>query len=404
MVFRRKSFPLLVAGLLVCVGFSFTQFYQSSRPFNDLPEGIQRADVEDALALTEATHAAESRHRDALVWIQLARWSFLKDDFAAAATCYSRIPNDLPVSATARTLEGETRFRLHQAAACEETLRKAIELAGDDTEKLSREWYGSRDWLRQLVEMELRYEERHSLLAEIHTRFGKPTLYDSVAYFYPSLLRWNGEDSYAKLMLFLKNEPHNSQLKLAQLRYHTGQGRLAEAEKLIAEDQWPNLDLKRLAAAQMEYLEACGDWSRIGDIIAALPSIQPHDSWLLLEQRGRFAIHSKKWDEAETAFSYLRRADETNLAAHNGLSHAYSSMNRPEEAEAVRSRSEILSRIRNRLGDVLGTSSPDALVAVAELSLELQQRNAARWMIFHALQKSPRHANAQLLLKRLGDE
>lgn len=376
-------------------------FFLPANAFKNIPKGITSTELNDAILIARTEPVPNEEERDSLVWMQLASGAFERGNYSTAAECYSRIPNLYTSGFRARAREGEVRFRLQQARLAESCLTRAIAFGSSKETTALPEWYGARDWLRNLLEIEVRLEERHALLAEIHTH-GQPSLFDSIAWCFPSQLRWNREETIGKLEAFWEQDPSDPNLNLALVRFRISEGRTDDAAKILSATRWDSIDMRRVAAAKLMLWEANGNWAQIQEFMASLPPVSHSDPWGLLEMRGRTCIHFEKLDDAMASYETLLASDPCNSSACLATSNICRRRGQKERGKILLSRSEVLARIQNRLGNVLYTKDPEALVAIAELCLEVGLTKQAYWMAHHAAISRPTHLRAREIINQWG--
>jgi uncharacterized protein HemY len=175
---------------------------------------------------------------------------------------------------------------------------------------------------------------------------------DSKQYFFPSLLIWNSSTGRERLRQFLKETPDAPQLILAEGRYLTGEGRLAEARVLLEELRDRMGDDKRCLSALLECHFENNDWASFRDVMTDVEPAAPDDPWLLTQMRGEFALHLNEWEEAVGHFKRLLDEDATNMTACMGLSRAYRQLGLTDENSNIQLKSLGLARIRPSLQKV----------------------------------------------------
>lgn len=362
-----------------------------------LPSGISADDY----ALARAVVAkSQVRDPESAVWLQLGEWAFQRKDFAAARASYRQIPSDRgEAGCRARALEGETSFRLGLATEAEANFREAISFAEAGKFQTLPEWSGSHSWLRNVLEIELRFEERHELLTIRH-QAGVPEVLDTVVWCFPSLLRWNGAEAVAGLEKFHAGNPQDFRVRVALARYRTGAGQLEEALAVVTSCLAERPDDLPANAAMLELHSATGEWDAMRTVIERLPSVARTDPWLLLLMRGHLLQHDEQWAKAEACFRILLEIDASQVEARTGLARALRGQGRTSEAQQIDAQAAVLARIQNRLGWILERPGVEPLVETAEMCHEIQLARQCSWMARQALQIEPQNKRALELLQQ----
>ena len=115
--------------------------------------------------------------------------------FPEAVKCFDRIPTSHPrYGRMARYREGVLLIALFRAVEAERHLREVISLEEATPSIKSEFLIHARQRLRHILEVEVRFEERHHLLRGVIDR-NEDQSFEPVAGCFPSLLSWNGPDA-----------------------------------------------------------------------------------------------------------------------------------------------------------------------------------------------------------------
>ena len=339
---RRGLLWFIVAvGVLVAVGVALL-FREPP-----LPQGISPEEFAAASEKFQSLYKKEPNRIDVLSLA--AELAVAEGRPADAVACFAEIPSSHPrYGLSARLQEGHVLLELNRAAEAEASLRAYLSLAAQTRDVPPLNVYAARSRLAFILSVELRMEERQSLLASAHES-GAVSLFDSKQFFFPHLLLWHSKTGSEQLDLFLKEDPDNRHLRLARARYLTFQGEpeaaLLVLKKLLADDP---KDLA-VAAAVLECHFEAGDRDSLADFFVSVPEYLVGEPWLLTRMRGHFAMEQKKWKEAVRRFEQVLSADRTNPSAQSALAMALRALNQSEAAEAATARSATLAKIRTGL-------------------------------------------------------
>jgi len=157
---------------------------------------------------------------------------------------------------------------------------------------------------------------------------------------------WHTATGRRRLTEFLDQDPQDPNLRLAEGRYLTAEGRLDEALTMLERLANERPGDEPCAAALLECLYEQNDWEALAPIARSLPEDRPDEPWLLTRMRGEFDLHEESWESAVRHFERVRDADPANPWCHVGLARAYGALRRPEDRAEEQQRSLILSRIR----------------------------------------------------------
>jgi tetratricopeptide (TPR) repeat protein len=364
---RRWWLLALVFGLL---GFSLTAVFLRNSHNTSLPPGVNSQEFQLAKESFELKNGRRADQIDTLYW--LAEMNLTKHQPTEAIRYFDLIPTShARYGRLARYQQSRTLLFLHRAVESEEQLRELFKAEEDSPQLENRYLIDARQNLRHILEVELRFEERHQLLRGVIDRAEEDS-FEAVAGCFPSLLRWNGTETIHWLEQFREAGPARPELDIALGRYRTGQGRPQEARSLlesVVREQPENL---RAVAALVICLHEANDIEGARQLMEALPPQGESDPWWLLIQRGSFHLQNGQAKPAAAAFEQLLRQDRTSTEAWQGLAEASRILNdQPRRKQAIE-RVTILGRIQNHLGKAtLDPSDPYSFLDVADLCTEI---------------------------------
>ena len=202
-----------------------------------------------------------------------------RDQFEVANQCFAEIPTShLLYGPGARFQQGQVLLKLHQAAAAERQFREYLDLPGIEFR------IEAQRFLRYLLEIELRFEERQALLATMHAA-GSLTPFEAMYHGFPSILRWNGELAVDRCRQFYERDPENLNLQIAWAQYLGGTAHAPEGLTLIDSCLAKHPFNARAVAVKMYLLSELEQYQSLAEIAAALPPPQRSDPWHMLRLR-----------------------------------------------------------------------------------------------------------------------
>jgi tetratricopeptide (TPR) repeat protein len=371
-----------------------------SQPVHDLPQGVSMEDFAHAAVQWEAAYGRPAQRSDTLVWLGDAFAK--KGELTTAIACYDATPTSDPWYGLAARLEqAKALAQLKRAREAEENLREFIAGLKPDSRVTTQQVAEALDLLRHLLEVQLRFEERVDILRVMHA-IGAAGPFDTLAYCFPTALRWNGPEAVHWLEEFWRQDPTNFRLRVALGRYRMGEGRLEEAQTILVKcfHERP-ADLHAGAALLACHYEQ-DDWENLHAILKEMPGRSSSDPWLLLRMRGHVHNRNGNHEEALACFQQVLNADPANAESYQGVAQACSALGREaERVEALR-KMQGVTRIQNRLG--WATTRPDdptPLVEIAAVCQEIGLFDQSRLIAQLALTLDPGNAKMQALLTDL---
>jgi tetratricopeptide (TPR) repeat protein len=366
----------------------------------DLPAAISQEEYDRAARAWHVKHGSDPEPDD--VFASLGDALALDGKLEQAIACYQKIPTDHPTYGLGARLEqGKALIVLARAREAEENLRAFLGHIEEDSTVRKEKVAEALDLLRFLMEVQLRFEERAEILRAIHL-LGAGGVFETLAYAFPSTLRWNGPQATQWLEKFWKEDPHDFRLRVALGRYRTGEGRLEEAQNVLEQccQERPK-DLFAQAALIACYYEQ-NQWEQIEDAFARLPPRSPADPWLLLRMRGHYHNHRHEFAVAIQCFEQALASDAANAESFAGMAKAYEGLGREaDRGEALR-KVQAMARLQSRLALALSRENDAApLLEIAQISQEIALWRQARLAATMALKLDPKNVDAQKLLAAL---
>jgi predicted Zn-dependent protease len=309
-----------------------------------LPEGVSPDEYSRAQRRFQETNRRKPGRHDVLS--MCGEIAVAEGRLAAAAASFRAIPStDRKYGMSARLQEGQVLLRLNRAREAEGSLRKFLSLSAANPSTAPDHVTVAYKLLCYILSVELRQEERKALLADMHTA-GRADVFDSKQLYFPNLLLWHTATGRRRLTEFLDQDPQDPNLRLAEGRYLTAEGRLDEALTLLERLTQERPDDNRCTAALLECLYEQNDWDAVVRVARSLPDDQADEPWLLTRMRGEFDLHEGRWDSAVRHFEQVRNDDPANPWCHVGLARSYGELGRQEAREEEQQRSLVLARIR----------------------------------------------------------
>lgn len=325
-----------------------------------------------------------------------------------AVECLSLIPTSRPkYGRMSRFLQGWALLGLYRAVEAENHFREVISLEEASPTIKPEFVIQARQRLRHILDVELRFEERHRLLQGVIDR-NEDHEFESAAACFPSLGTWNGPDAILWIEHFYAQNPESLDLKIALGRYRTSQGRLQEARQLLEEvvQECPrNLSA---VAALIVCLRESDEIDELQQIFQKLPPQSRDDPWELLMQRGMNAIQEGKAEAAKAAFELLLEQDRTCAGAWHGLGQAAQLLGDMPLRKKSLDMGIALGRIRNNLGKTAqAANDPNSYLDIADLCSEVSLYREGAVMTRCAQRLAPTNkrvvAAVSLFRQRLAD-
>ncbi len=348
----------------------------------ELPAGLTVADYRSAeKQFQERFPDRKVTHAEALLMAADLAAADRKLDVALA--CYRAIPTDAPdIGLAARLQEGLLLIEHNMAAQAEGALQAYLETARVATRVNPQDVVNAFKWLTFILSVEIRLEERKPLLAELHMiQLADPL--DSKQLYFPQLLILNSPAGRTRIEAFLKNDPQNVRLRLAQARYKTFEGKFETAIELLEQLHKEYAADKGIAAALLEAYFENSQTEKMPAILDSLPAYDEKEPWLLTRMRGEVAYLAKDYAAAEKHFKSALQQDATYAPCQIGLSRIYAALGDQAAQQDALKRSALMADIRVNLTKV----QPDAAAAAAELAekcKELGMQAAAETFAMHA--------------------
>lgn len=396
--FRRWRWTIVAliamsSGLLAVWNWST----RSSR--EPLPSVVSPREYEFAREAFELKHGRPADRLDVLFW--LAEWLLGRKRPVDAAECFAAIPTSHPTyGRMARYQQGKTLLAMHRAVEAEQQLREVTSLEESSPTIKPEYLIHARQRLRHILEVELRFEERHRLLHGVIDR-GEDQTFEPAAGCFPSLGRWNGPDAVLWVEHFHAINPDNLQLTIALGRYRTSQGRTKEARQILESVVREHPQNLSALAALIACLREADEPEELSRIFRMLPPRSPDDPWLLLLQRGADAIQNGQAQEAAAAYEQLLQQDRTCAEAWQGLGQAARLLGDIPRRKKALEMATALGRFPNHLGKTTQESSdPNSFLDIADLCAEISLNREGAVMTRCARRLAPENERVRAAVKR----
>jgi len=365
-----------------------------------LPQGVSADDYAAAAETLQGTTGVPPDRADVLSHLADRAASRHRDDVALA--CYAEIPTDHPEHGRrARLNEAQILIRQRRFREGEEKLKGFLRLEGQSPQLGETARRKSREWLRYLYSVQLRFRERQQLLREMYRRGELDTRW-TLFYCFPRINRWNVSRGIHDIEAACEKHPQNVRLRAVLGRYRIAQGRLDEARRILETCHRQRPDDLRITAALLKCLHEQAAWERIEAIVKTLPPRSDTEPWLLTNMRGHIHNHAGEYQQAADCFRRLLDVMPANGEFRLGLARAYRGLNRPEQQQAQLRTAQVIARIITRFGWVMQQpDNADVLTEMAELCRQIRLRSQAVILARLAVKANPRQKQAQDMLLRL---
>lgn len=315
-----------------------------------------------------------------------------REDYQVANKCFAQIPSDHSrYGASARLQQAQVLLKLNLPSQAENQLREFLEL--NSPHRLS-----GQQILRYLLEIELRFEDRHRLLAVMHQE-GDLTPQDSIFYGFSSLLRWNGEVAVDRCQEFYLAEPEDTHVAIAWAHYLGGTARTSEGLAIVDSVLLSEPRNSKAISVKAFLLSELGEDAALSQLLKGLPAPQKSDPWLLLRMRGRWAFENDDFELAEKCYQLYLGNDASFTECYVALAKIAAMNGETEKQHAYLESAKTLAIIQNRLGGAQFSLTDEKFyVQLAELSHQIGLRLQTELMAKSALQINPNSQPARDLL------
>ena len=365
----NRLIPVIMIGLVLLA----LVFWKNSSDV-PLPEGVSSEIYENVRNSLKKEADSEPTHSEVL--FTLSQSLETQNDLETAIRCLEAIPQDDSRYGLRALLEsGKLHIRLDHASAAETSFRTFLDLSKQNPNVRNAQIAEALDWLKYLMSIQLRFEERVPLLKQLH-EIGYAKTQHSLQYLFPNLLLWNSVKGREKVRDCLQETPGDLNLLIAHGRYMTGSGKLEESRKLLESLMEKIPTNTACLAAVLECHFEQNDWDSFE---AALQKYdrEKEDTWLLMLMKGEYALHRRDWEQAVLHFANLLEEEPGNVTAAMGLSRAYNEIGQTEKSELYQQYTRTLSSIRPQLGKLL-KNDRDAFEEIAQQCESIGYHEAAR--------------------------
>ncbi len=366
---RHIWLSALILSLLVLGVVTIRSSWDQPSENVQFPDVVTSRDIEHAREMFELRYNRKGNRLDHLSW--LAEWYLTRDRLADAVLCFAEIPTSHPqYGRMARYQQGRTLLTLHRAAEAEQQFRELIAADEASPQIEPRFLVDARQRLRHILEVELRFEERQRLLTGVIAR-DEADDFETIAFCFPSHLRWNGPDATRWLEEFHAADPNDAKINVALGRYRIGQGKLGEAREILEAVVQQHPDDLWAMSALIACLNDTGDPDELSRRLESLPPQADDDPWLLLALRGRYAVQNGQLEQGIAAFELLLKQDRTSTEGWSGLLSAISAIKDEARRKQILKMTAGIGRIQNNLGKIFRRADdPESYLSVIELCEE----------------------------------
>ena len=381
---RTTSIRLLLGGVVLIV--AILVFSNRGHEFDVIPEDLHQAASKQYRSL----YNRDPKEMD--LFSMAGEIAVARQDYEIANKCFAQIPSDhSQYGASARLQQAQVLLKLNLPSQAELQLREFLKL--NSPHRLS-----GQQFLRYLLEIELRFEERHRLLAVMHQE-GDLTPQDAIFYGFSSLLRWNGEVAVDRCQEFYRAEPVETDVAIAWAHYLGGTARASEGLEIV--DSVLSLQPRNLRAVGVKafLLSELGEDADLSQLLKELSEPQKSDPWLLLRMRGRWAYDNDELKLAEQCYQLYLSNDVSFTECYVVLAKIAAKIGETEKQQAYLESAQTLAIIQNRLGGAQFSLTDEKFyVELAELSHRIGLRSQTELMAKSALQINPESQPARDLL------
>ncbi len=386
----------VILGLLVCTSLvSGLGWYFWPRPTIQLPEGIAPEEYRLAAVAFEQRYHHRPDREETLSW--LGESLIQRERTDAALACLSGIAPDHPrLGRNAEYQSAQLALRLNRAAEAERLLRDVIQREEAQPILPPDHLIDARQRLRYLLEVELRMEERHSLLRGVLFR-DEADGFEIAAGCFPTLLRWYGTQAADWIEAFAAATPDDRRVRVALGRFRTAQGRLDEARELLAAVRQEAPDDRAALAAWIAFLAEAGDRAALQHQLNDLPLAEADDPWLLQLWRARGQLERHELAEGLQTLLGLVQQIPTHAEAWQEIATAAQRVDAPALRDFAVSRAQRLGSIGNRLGWSVQTRESRPWLEIVSLCQEAQLHDEARHVARFVLRLDPQQRQLETI-------
>jgi tetratricopeptide (TPR) repeat protein len=391
---RRRLRQMVYVGICVGIfGIAFATFFGSSADKFSMPSVVSPKEWSIARQSFERQYGRKADRDDLLSW--MAEWYLARGRPADAVACFSEIPTSHPkYGRMARFQQGRTSLDLHRADDAEKQFRELIAAEEIEPHLVPRYLIDARQRLRHILEVELRFEERHTLLQGVVER-EEVDNFEVISACFPNHLRWNGPQAIEWIEQFHAADPNSPSIRIAMGRYFVGQGRLKDAQQLLegVVREFPE-DL-RAKGVLIACLREADKPEAVDQRFASLPPQTAQDSWLLLLERGVHATARGHGADALAAYEQVLKFDRTSGQAWQGVATAARLLGDTAKRARAVNMAAGLGRIQNHIGKgIQRPRDPNSFIDIADVCAEIGLDREGAIMAKFALKLAPENERA----------
>jgi len=310
-----------------------------------LPQGITVGDYRAAQRRLQQQRSQPID--DADVFAELARQSLTAGQWQKGLTCLKQIPPDHPRHGHwALARRADCFLELRHARSAEAALKELLRRESNQPTLSPQRLRQARDRMDYLLVLQLRFEERQTLLRQ-RMKLGEADRFDVLEFCFPSLQVWNHPHAVEELEAFYRTTPDDLRLRIALGRYRCAAGEFDEARRLLPSCCREARDDGEFQAALLECLWRRRKWEAMQTVIERSSEPTAESPSLLLQMHGRFYLHKRELQAAQRCFEMILNNDATNMDAHQGLIRVYRRRGHSRKLHETAHRARALARIRN---------------------------------------------------------
>ena len=403
---RRRNLRRTISGVVAIVAAVVAGWVWFGRMSVPLPAGVTQQDYERVAQRLQRT-SSQSVDRDA-VFFRLGIEQTTHQKWQTAAALFASIdPLRSHHGREARYLQAQSVLQLDRLRESERLFREYLAdapIVGKQpwlTQPSREDRLQALHYLSYLLAVELRFEERQTLLAGL-VKSGNADLFDTLACHFQSLMEWNNTHGVERLENACRVSPEDWQLQAILGQYRIAQGRSEVARELltVCRDKLPS-DLT-IAADYLTCLHELGDDEAYLEMATGLPPMVDGEPLELLRHRGEVMLLQNRPADAEVYLLQAITRDPANVACRLGYAKALLALNRIERRTQELATIQNLVRIQNRLGWATSKSPPpEILLEICHLSRDAGLREAAADLCRVAMRLVDDRAPFEQLLREL---
>lgn len=297
---RRKIIMAIGAALLLLIWLT-TRGQPHSRLSFSLPENVRDRDWQ-RFHRDSIQRYGETAEADGVAILQLAVQLHGQDQTEAALRCLMQIPLELErLGVDAALQRGRLLYAENRVRDAEEAIRTAMSVCPSEN-KAARDL--ATRMLSVILAIELRFEERKSLLAEAAERNELPPAL-LTQYCFGPLIPWKTAAQAKRIKELLERDSGDPALWIAHARHLQSTGQAVAAVQVLKQirEQLPNS--KPALAALLEVHHGQADVAAMIELLNQADEFSAAEPWLLTQMRAEVCLATEQWQEALPLLTHL---------------------------------------------------------------------------------------------------